>query len=93
MTRILICCLVLAAGCGQPRAAPAPAKPAGAGIESDAVAPAAPGEQFVASRDRQVFHRPSCKWAQRITPAHRVVYASRAEARRAGKRPCAVCNP
>jgi len=48
---------------------------------------------FVASRNSQVFHRPDCKSAARIAEKNLVRYATRDEAIRAGKRPCAECQP
>jgi len=49
--------------------------------------------KFVASKNSDVFHRPHCIWAERIKPANLVGYSSRAEALKAGKRPCKRCKP
>ncbi len=48
---------------------------------------------FVASRNSQVFHRPDCKSAAKIAERNLVRYAIRDEAIKAGKRPCAECQP
>jgi hypothetical protein len=48
---------------------------------------------FVASKNSQVFHKPSCPFAQKIASKNRVSYSSREEAIAAGKRPCKSCNP
>jgi phosphatidylserine/phosphatidylglycerophosphate/cardiolipin synthase-like enzyme len=48
---------------------------------------------FVASRNSGVFHRASCKSAEKISPRNLVNYATRAEAVQAGKKPCDECNP
>lgn len=49
--------------------------------------------KYVASRNSEVFHRPGCQWAERIKPENLIGYKSRAEAVKAGKRPCRVCKP
>lgn len=48
---------------------------------------------YVASRLREPFHYPWCKWAQKIAPENLVWYQSRQEAIADGHRPCKVCNP
>jgi phosphatidylserine/phosphatidylglycerophosphate/cardiolipin synthase-like enzyme len=55
--------------------------------------PAKSAAQFVASRNSEVFHRPSCKSVEKISPKNLVRYASREEAIRAGKKPCDECRP
>jgi hypothetical protein len=49
--------------------------------------------KFVASKNSDVFHRPDCSSAKRIKPENLVGYNSRADALRAGKRPCKRCKP
>jgi len=49
--------------------------------------------RFVASKNSKVFHKPQCKWAQKIKPENLVIYNSRNEAVNAGKRPCKYCKP
>jgi phosphatidylserine/phosphatidylglycerophosphate/cardiolipin synthase-like enzyme len=49
--------------------------------------------KFVASRNSEVFHRPGCKGARKISPQNLVGYATREDAIRAGKKPCDECNP
>lgn len=53
----------------------------------------APAVSYVASRLRGAFHRPGCQWAQRIAPANRQVYPTRAAAIASGRHPCRVCRP
>ncbi len=48
---------------------------------------------FVASSRSQVFHRPDCKSAAKISAKNLVHYATRDEAIQAGKKPCAECQP
>lgn len=48
---------------------------------------------FVASRNSQVFHRAGCKSAAKIAEKNLVHYATRDEAIKAGRRPCAECRP
>ncbi len=48
---------------------------------------------FWASSQSDIFHKPSCEWAQKISDNHKIVYHSREEAISDGKRPCNVCNP
>lgn len=49
--------------------------------------------KYVASKNSKVFHRPQCSFAGRIAPKNLVGYNSRADAIRAGKRPCKICKP
>lgn len=49
--------------------------------------------QYVASVNKEPFHRVSCKWAQKISPKNAVYYETREEAIRDGHRPCRVCKP
>jgi phosphatidylserine/phosphatidylglycerophosphate/cardiolipin synthase-like enzyme len=48
---------------------------------------------FIASKNSQVFHRPNCESVSEILPKNIVRYAIREEATRAGRKPCAECNP
>ena len=48
---------------------------------------------FVASWQREPFHRRSCKWVRRIRRRNRLGVATRREAIRAGHRPCKTCRP
>jgi len=49
--------------------------------------------KYVASKNSEVFHRPQCRWAKKISPKNLVDYNSRDEATKAGKRPCKQCKP
>ncbi len=48
---------------------------------------------YVASKNSKVFHKPDCSSARRIKPENLIDYNSRAEAIKAGKRPCKICKP
>ena len=48
---------------------------------------------YVASVQREPFHRPDCRWAHRISPANLQAFSTRNEAIMAGHRPCKVCRP
>lgn len=49
--------------------------------------------QYVASKNSDVFHTPTCRSAKRISPENLVGYKARQEAINAGKRPCKLCTP
>jgi len=51
------------------------------------------GGGYVASSLREPFHRPSCRWAQRIDHANLQQFSTRQAAIDAGHRPCKVCKP
>jgi hypothetical protein len=55
----------------------------------------APGQAvaYVASKDRQPFHRPKCQHAQKIAPGNLETFANREDAIKAGHVPCKVCRP
>jgi phosphatidylserine/phosphatidylglycerophosphate/cardiolipin synthase-like enzyme len=48
---------------------------------------------YVASVNSQVFHKPDCKSAAKISQKNLVHYSSRDEAAQAGKKACHECNP
>lgn len=48
---------------------------------------------FVASKEREPYHRPSCRWAKKIDAANLETYSTRDEAQADGHRPCKVCKP
>jgi len=48
---------------------------------------------YIASKSSEVFHKSDCRWAQNISQENLVVYSSREEAIKTGKRPCKTCNP
>jgi hypothetical protein len=55
--------------------------------------PLVPGYTCVASRGGSVFHRPTCRLAQRIAPGNLITYRNRLDALQAGLRPCKSCKP
>ncbi len=48
---------------------------------------------YVASSKREPFHRPECRWAQKISGSNLQSFQTRDEAIKAGHRPCKVCKP
>ncbi|AVX31511.1 micrococcal nuclease [Carboxydocella thermautotrophica] len=48
---------------------------------------------YLGNSNTRKFHFPSCQWAQKISPAHRVWFNSREQAVKAGYAPCKVCKP
>jgi len=48
---------------------------------------------YAASRKSDVFHRKTCKWAQKISPDNLIEFATRKEAFESGRRPCRTCKP
>jgi len=54
--------------------------------------PAAEG-MFVGSVNSDVYHYPTCTYAQRIYPENQIWFSSSDEARAHGYRPCKVCRP
>jgi O-6-methylguanine DNA methyltransferase len=54
---------------------------------------AAGGTRFVGSRTTHVFCLPTCRLAQRIREANRVLLRDERDARRGGFRPCTRCRP
>lgn len=51
------------------------------------------GAKYIASWQREPFHRPDCTWVKRINRKNLHGVRSRQEAIKAGHRPCKVCNP
>ena len=49
--------------------------------------------EYVASKNSNVFHKPDCRWAKKISPKNLVGYDTKDEAIKAGKRPCRGCKP
>jgi hypothetical protein len=46
------------------------------------------GEHFVGSKTSDVYHKPSCYWAKKISPANKVWFATAQDAENKGYRPC-----
>jgi metal binding Ada-like protein len=51
------------------------------------------GSPVVASSIRNIYHRPSCSWAGKISRRNQISYSSAAAATSAGHRACRVCHP
>ena len=52
-----------------------------------------PKAAYVASVNREPFHKPSCRWAEKISDKNLQTFQTRDEAIKAGHRPCKVCKP
>jgi hypothetical protein len=52
-----------------------------------------PDTQYIASWQREPFHKPGCTWARRIRGKNLLGVKTRHAAIKAGHRPCKVCNP
>jgi len=51
------------------------------------------GEQHVSSKTSQVFHRLTCRYAEKLTEDNAVYFSSYEEAEETGLRPCKTCDP
>lgn len=49
--------------------------------------------QFVGSMNSNVYHYPSCTWAQKVKVSNQIWFSSSQDARNHGYRPCEVCHP
>ena len=67
-----------------PAAAPKPeAKPAPAPIASG----------FVGNKNSKIYHKPDCKEGAKMKAGNKVAFASKADAEKAGFKPCKACKP
>jgi len=48
---------------------------------------------YVGSRNSNIYHKPSCYWADQISSYNLRTWSTTAQARAAGYRACKVCNP
>jgi len=48
---------------------------------------------YVASSEREIFHKPSCRWADKISERNLIGFTTRDEAVKSGRRACKVCEP
>jgi methylphosphotriester-DNA--protein-cysteine methyltransferase len=64
------------------------------GLDTRALeAEAAAGIRFIGSNTTHIVCHPTCRDAKRVTPRHRIRFASLAAAATAGYRPCLHCRP
>ncbi len=49
--------------------------------------------KYVGSKNSNIYHRPSCQWAQKISKSNEIWFSSIADAEAKGYRPCKVCKP
>ena len=50
-------------------------------------------ESLVGSKSSRKYHRPDCRFAQKIKPENLISFSGVEDARREGYLPCKVCNP
>lgn len=48
---------------------------------------------FVASKEGGKYHKASCGLAKNIKPENKIAFKTKAEAEKAGYKPCGVCKP
>ncbi len=48
---------------------------------------------YVASAQRDIYHKPSCRWAKKIADHNLIGFKARDEAIKSGRRACKVCRP
>jgi hypothetical protein len=48
---------------------------------------------FVGSRIRLIYHKPSCRWAGKISPRNQMHFSSANDAKGKGYKPCGFCSP
>lgn len=48
---------------------------------------------YVASKEGGKYHLPGCRLAANIKPENKITFKTKAEAEKAGYKPCAVCKP
>jgi flagellar biosynthesis protein FlhF len=51
------------------------------------------GDEFVANKNSDVFHRPDCKWTQKIKPNNMITFSSVQNAKAQRFVPCRDCQP
>ena len=49
--------------------------------------------RYVGSKNSNIYHKPSCYWAQQINPSNEIWFTSESTARARGYRACNVCKP
>ncbi len=57
------------------------------------VAQPQPALAFIASKSSKIFHTSNCRSARSISDANKVIFATREEAIKSGRRPCKSCTP
>ncbi len=72
---------------------PAASAPAPTPAAQASPAPAPASGPFVGSVNSNIYHYPSCPWAQKIKPQNLITFSSAQDAVNHGYRPCNVCNP
>jgi competence protein ComEC len=75
----------------KPDPPPAKAEPAKPEAPKTTITPSASG--FVGNRDSKVYHKAGCKAVGKMKDKNKVSFASKAEAEKAGFKPCKECKP
>ena len=50
-------------------------------------------QQYVASKNSEIFHYQWCEWAKKISEENKIYFKTYNEALETGKRPCKICKP
>jgi hypothetical protein len=70
------------------KAAPAPAP------KAEAAKPATPAAAgFIGNKESKTLHKADCKIAAKMKAENKATFATKAEAEKAGYKPCKVCKP
>jgi methylphosphotriester-DNA--protein-cysteine methyltransferase len=48
---------------------------------------------FVGNKNSKIYHTAACKEGSKMKPGNKVAFASKAEAEKAGYKPCKACKP
>lgn len=92
MYRVLILLLVvlMLAGCGTTTTQTPTTTPTKQAVTQQQPAKTA---AFVGNSNSKKFHRPTCRWAGKISDVNEETFASREDAVNAGYVPCKTCKP
>ncbi len=63
------------------------------GISVDSGVSSAQSYSYVGSVNSDIYHNPSCQWAQKIHSENEIWFISEDDARSNGYRACKVCRP
>jgi len=86
--------IIILNGCGSsPSAQQTPLKPAQQVTQQTPNTSPKISATFIGNSNSLKFHKPPCKWAQKINPTNKASFSNRQEALVAGYIPCKVCNP
>ncbi len=91
--KLIATALLLAGTLAFAQAPKEPKKPAPAAKAEAKPAPAPTAGGFVGNKDSKTLHKADCKLAAKMKAENKVTFATKAEAEKAGYKPCKVCKP